>query len=151
MSPDSRDGWDIGTPEASPPTAAPAGLNGIAAGLPGAAGPVGTAPNRGCDAAGKLALADAVPPPSEPVGAVARLYVKDLTLAEVAAELGLKSPEDLRARIEADPALRRLGLGPLLQPGGRIKRAAWESLRDGNSLFQDTVVELGLGTPEHPR
>lgn len=84
----------------------------------------------------------------EPIGAIARLYVKDLGLDEVAAELGVK-PKLLQERIAADPALRRLGLGPLAQPGGRIKRSSWESLQFFNSPFQEAARHLELGTPYH--
>jgi hypothetical protein len=84
----------------------------------------------------------------EPIGAIARLYVKDLGLEEVAAELGIEA-KTLQDRIVADPALRRLGLGPLVQPGGRIKRAAWESLQFFNSPFQEAALHLELGTPYH--
>jgi serine/threonine-protein kinase len=85
----------------------------------------------------------------EPIGAVARLYVKDLGLDEVAAELGIAEPKDLQSLIQANPVLRRLGLGPLLQPGGRIKRAAWESLQSVNSPFQEAANQLERGTPQH--
>ena len=42
-----------------------------------------------------------------------------------------------------------LGLGPLVQPGGRIKRAAWESLKFFNTPFQEAALQLELGTPYH--
>ena len=85
----------------------------------------------------------------EPIGAVARLYLKDLGLDEIAAELGIAEPKDLQSLILANPALQRLGLGLLLQPGGRIKRAAWESLQSVNSRFQEAANQLELGTPLH--
>jgi serine/threonine-protein kinase len=85
----------------------------------------------------------------EPVGAIARLYVKDLGIEEVAAELGLADPKVVQATIEANPALRRLGLGPLVQPGGKIKRAAWESLKFFNAPFQEAALQMELGTPHH--
>jgi serine/threonine-protein kinase len=83
----------------------------------------------------------------EPIGAVARAYMKDLGPEEVAAELGFGDPKDLAAAIKANPRLRQLGLGPLLQ-GAAIKRTEWDSL-DGRfiSTFQDAAHELDLGTP----
>ena len=40
----------------------------------------------------------------EPIGAVARLYLKDLGLDEIAAELGIAEPKDLQSLILANPA-----------------------------------------------
>jgi serine/threonine-protein kinase len=85
----------------------------------------------------------------EPIGSVARLYHKDLGPAQVAAELGLKDPKALQDAIRANPELRRLGLGPLLQEGGMIKRAAWESLKFLNTPFQEAAAQLERGTPYH--
>jgi serine/threonine-protein kinase len=84
----------------------------------------------------------------EPIGAMARDYVKDLDADQAAAELGLKEASELQAAIRANPELRRLGLGPLLD-GGKLKRAAWESLNFFNSPFQNTAAQLELGTPFH--
>ncbi len=85
----------------------------------------------------------------EPVGAIARLYVKDLSLEEVALELGIDDPKKLKSLIEVNPMLRRLGLGSLLN-GGAIKRDLWSSLEFTTSLFQNVAKELGLGTPLVP-
>jgi len=85
----------------------------------------------------------------EPIDVVARLYLKDLGLDEIAAELGIAEPKDLQSLILANPALQRLGLGLLLQPGGRLKRAAWESLQSVNSPFQEAAKQLERGTPLH--
>jgi serine/threonine protein kinase len=82
----------------------------------------------------------------EAVGAIARLYVKDLNLEEVAFELGVSDPKKLQALIEANGKLRELGLGPLLQ-GGAIKRELWSSQTFALSLFHNVARELGLGTP----
>lgn len=82
----------------------------------------------------------------EPVGAIARLYLKDLDLRSVAMELGLDDPEKLRASIKDNRRLREVGLGPLLQ-GGSIKRENWDSLRAFISLYHDVARELELGTP----
>ena len=84
---------------------------------------------------------------AEPIGAVARAYLKDLGPAEVAGELGLGDLKDLTTRIQANPRLRQLGLAPLLQ-GAAIKRTEWDSL-EGRfiSTFQEVARELELGTP----
>ncbi len=82
----------------------------------------------------------------EPIGAVARSYLKDLGPAAVAAELGLEE-KDLPGIIRANAKLRQLGLASLLQ-GAAIKRTEWDSL-EGRliSTFQDVARELELGTP----
>lgn len=83
----------------------------------------------------------------EPVGAVARAYLKDLGPVEVAADLGLADSATLLTMIRANPRLGRLGLGPLLQKAS-IKRTEWDSL-DGRflSAFQEVAQELQLGIP----
>jgi serine/threonine-protein kinase len=86
----------------------------------------------------------------EPIGQVAQRYLADLGPTEVALELGVASIEDVRAPIEHDRDLRKLGLGTLIQDQpGTIKRARWEAI-DGTSFFQDVAVELRLGTPILP-
>ena len=83
----------------------------------------------------------------EPIGPVARNYLKDLGPAEVAAELGLADPKELTAMIRANAKLRQLGLAPLLK-GASIKRSEWDSLEKRLlSTFQDAARELELGTP----
>jgi len=83
----------------------------------------------------------------EPIGAVARLYVKDLGPEEVALELGLSEPEKLKTLLQANRKLREtLGLGPLIQ-GNAIKRETWHSLEGLVSPFQEAARELDLGTP----
>ena len=84
----------------------------------------------------------------EPIGAVARAYLKDLGADDVAAELGLSDPKEL---LGADPRQRPAPParpGPALQDGGTIKRTEWDSL-DGRflSTFQEAAHELELGTP----
>jgi serine/threonine-protein kinase len=85
----------------------------------------------------------------EPVGPLARLYInKEISLAEAAAELGLKDPKLLQGAIRANQALRQqLGLGPLMNDDGTIKREAWETLRHFTSPFQELARCLDLGTP----
>jgi serine/threonine protein kinase len=83
----------------------------------------------------------------EPVGALARAYLKDLGLDEVAAEFGLSDPRELAVMIQASKTLRRLGLRSLLG-GATIKRTDWDSLEDrAISTFQEAAQELGLGIP----
>jgi len=82
----------------------------------------------------------------DPIGAVARYYQKDLELDDVAAELGVTDPVELRAIIRSNLRLREFGLGPLLQ-GAAIKRSLWQNLERSLSPFQQTAFELQLGTP----
>ena len=84
----------------------------------------------------------------EPIGSLARRHLlQDMDLADVAAELFLDDPEDLRVMIRSNSELRRLGLGPLVEKGGRIKRDAWESLQFFNSPYQEAALQIGLGSP----
>jgi serine/threonine protein kinase len=82
----------------------------------------------------------------EPVGAIARLYLKDLGPEEVACELGLPDVQSLQGAIRGNPKLRELGLGPIMQ-NAKIKREAWETLRGFNSPMQESARELEQGTP----
>lgn len=81
----------------------------------------------------------------EPVGRVAELYLGDLTLTEVALELGLPNGQEVKSRITGNRELLKLGIGSLAQdPPGTLKREKWEA-RDGTSLMQDFAVELRTG------
>lgn len=82
----------------------------------------------------------------EPVGAIARLYLKDLDPEGVALELGIANPKELQTLIKANSRLRQLGLGPLME-SGTIKREAWEASKQVQSLFHEVARELELGTP----
>lgn len=82
----------------------------------------------------------------EPVGFLARYFQKDLELEDAAAELGFADPKELMYAIKANPDLRELGLGPLLQ-GAAIKRALWQSTDRSITPFQRTANKLELGTP----
>jgi serine/threonine-protein kinase len=86
----------------------------------------------------------------EPVGAVARLYVKDLGLEEAARELNFADARELKRLIATNGRLREMGLGPLAR-GGRIKRQLWGSLTGTYSLFHKAAAELGRGTPVRVR
>jgi serine/threonine-protein kinase len=83
----------------------------------------------------------------EPIGAVARAYLKDLGPDEVAADLGFNHSKELTARIQTGTWLRDLGLAPLLH-NGHIKRTEWDAL-EGRFLsrFQEVARKLELGTP----
>jgi serine/threonine-protein kinase len=81
----------------------------------------------------------------EPIGAVARLYLKDPGLREVACELGI-DPDKAMTRLERHRRLQEMGLGPLF--GGKtISRQTWHSFTKSSSLFQKTALELELGVP----
>jgi serine/threonine-protein kinase len=81
----------------------------------------------------------------EPVGASARLYVKNLDLNEAAYELGIE-PATLKTLLANNRRLRALGLGPLAD-GGTIQRSVWSSIENLTSLFHNVARELELGTP----
>jgi hypothetical protein len=81
------------------------------------------------------------------VEGAAKLYARDLGPEEVARELGLPDGERLLERVRQKAALRRLGLEPLTEAGGKISRQTWETVSGLTSLFQDAAVELDLGTP----
>jgi serine/threonine-protein kinase len=84
---------------------------------------------------------------AEPVGEIGRLYrLVDLDLAAAACELDVEKPDDLRALIGASKGLRELGLAPLLQEGGAVKRADWEHV-GATSLMQRAAREIERGTP----
>jgi hypothetical protein len=77
---------------------------------------------------------------------MARYYQKDLELDDVAADLALEDPQELRTRINSNLRLREYGLGPLIQ-GDTIKRSVWQTLERGVSPFQKSAFEMQIGTP----
>ncbi len=83
---------------------------------------------------------------AEPVGAIARLYQRDLGPEQAAFELGIDKPAQLRELVLANSELQKLGLGPLAR-GESIKRAEWESTAAFVSPFQEASRILGLATP----
>ena len=83
---------------------------------------------------------------AEPVGAIARMYQRDLGPEQAALELGIDSPTRLRELVSANTELQKLGLGPLAR-GEAIKRAEWESTAAFVSPFQEASRILGLATP----
>jgi hypothetical protein len=82
----------------------------------------------------------------EPIGAIAKVYLKDLHLEEVARELDYQDLKELTILIKSNNRLKVLGLRPLLQGAG-IKRDLWESLKGPQSLYQKVARELEKGTP----
>jgi serine/threonine-protein kinase len=86
----------------------------------------------------------------EPIGKVAQLYAEDLTLQEMAYELGFSQPQKLADKIDANRSLLRFGLGTMTQkPPGTLKRDKWQA-REGTSLMQDVAGELDIGLPFVP-
>ncbi|MGB7342964.1 MAG: c-type cytochrome domain-containing protein [Pirellulaceae bacterium] len=81
---------------------------------------------------------------TEPIGVVAKNYSRDLSLGDVAQELGLDATA-LKQSIQQSDALQFLGLGPLAIDR-KINRAAWDSQQFKFSLFQLAAQELGLGS-----
>jgi serine/threonine-protein kinase len=84
---------------------------------------------------------------NEPVGEVARIYrLGDLDLTMAALELDIAKPDELKAAIAGSRRLRELGLAPLLQEKGVVKRQEWEAI-GARSLYQRVALELGKGSP----
>lgn len=82
----------------------------------------------------------------EPVGAIAKQYIQDLTFTDVVAELGHRNVDELKLLFSSAPEFRRYGLAVLPQ-GQAIKRETWDKL-SGISLFQQLSNKLQLGTSE---
>jgi mono/diheme cytochrome c family protein len=82
----------------------------------------------------------------EVVNPVALRYQRDLTPIEAALELPFEDLEDLQGMVRGNKRLAELGLGQF-KAGERIKRDKWDSMPDGESLFQKAARELELGTP----
>ncbi len=83
---------------------------------------------------------------AESVSPVALQYQRDLTATEAALELGIQNPEHLQVMIRGNKRLAEFGLGQF-KDGATIKREQWDSLLEGDSLFQKTARELDLGKP----
>jgi len=83
---------------------------------------------------------------SEPVSAISRFYVGNLSLNDVASELGERDIGKLKILFEST-AFREYGMATLVH-GGVIKREAWEKLDPpAFSQFHDVADELQLGEP----
>jgi serine/threonine-protein kinase len=83
---------------------------------------------------------------AEVVSPVALQYQRDLTATEAALELGIQNPAHLPIMVRANKTLAQFGLGQF-KDGATIKREQWDSMLEGDSLFQKTARELDLGTP----
>jgi serine/threonine-protein kinase len=77
----------------------------------------------------------------EPIVEVVQFYLRDLTLETAAAEFGYKAVDEFRRKVEHDPSLTELGLGPMLDNGG-VKRELWQ--RTPLSLFHQVGFSLDL-------
>ncbi|MCA9074882.1 MAG: hypothetical protein KDA93_07615 [Planctomycetaceae bacterium] len=82
----------------------------------------------------------------EPVSFVARRYDTNVDLEAAARELGFARAEELRSRLQGR-RLVQLGLKPLVEDEGSIKRSFWDSREAGVSIFQEAASELARGTP----
>ena len=82
----------------------------------------------------------------DPISRVTLLYRRNLTLETVARELAIEDQDWLKHRLE-NSRLIELGLGPLVNNEGSIKRSFWEKQDRAFSLFQEVVLELRLGEP----
>jgi hypothetical protein len=76
-----------------------------------------------------------------------RYAAQTLDLESAAADLGLTSPEPLRAKLAKEAYLRdEFGLGGLLE-GKTVGRAWWESDENLVTPYQELSRVLGLGKP----
>ncbi|MCA9051535.1 MAG: hypothetical protein KDA89_22510 [Planctomycetaceae bacterium] len=80
-----------------------------------------------------------------PVSFVATEYDKNLDIIAAARELGFEREQDLRLQLSGRNILQ-LGLGPLSEAKGAVKRAFWESSEAGVSIFQQAANEVGFGS-----
>ncbi|MEZ6143922.1 MAG: hypothetical protein R3B91_00530 [Planctomycetaceae bacterium] len=83
----------------------------------------------------------------EPVSFVARNYDKNVNLEAASRELGFKNRDELKNALKGGRRLVELGLKPLVEEDGSIKRSFWDSRESGVSIFQEAASELARGTP----
>lgn len=74
----------------------------------------------------------------EPINALARRHLAELSAEQAAAEAGLEW-NDFQARVRRSSRLVALGFGQVLVPGGAVKREVWER------HFGETARELQIG------
>jgi hypothetical protein len=74
----------------------------------------------------------------EPINALARRHLAELSSEQAAAETGLEY-NDFQARVRRSARLIALGFGQVLVPGGAVKRDVWDR------HFGETVRELQIG------
>lgn len=82
----------------------------------------------------------------EPVTELVRLYNKELTVEQVAVELGLSNTALLKQMIGVDAGLSELGLLTLNKENGKVKRIHWEARArdDRESVFQRAARKFGF-------
>ena len=86
----------------------------------------------------------------EPVSTVASWYDRDMSIRDVSAELGIEQASALAATIPLNKRLKDLGLSSL-PTGSTIPRRMWDTQEESPaSVFQRTVVALGLGSGRDP-
>ncbi|MGE0605851.1 MAG: c-type cytochrome domain-containing protein [Pirellulales bacterium] len=79
----------------------------------------------------------------EPIGTIARWYIRDLSPEVVAGEMGIENPAEIPAIVKGNPNLRKAGLAPL-GTGGTIKRDVWGNQNENSPYFQFArALELG--------
>ncbi|MCA9082918.1 MAG: hypothetical protein KDA81_02625 [Planctomycetaceae bacterium] len=81
----------------------------------------------------------------EPVSFVATEYDKNVDIIAASRELGFEREDDLRLQLSGRN-IQQLGLGPLSEPKGTVKRAFWESAESGISIYQKAANEVGFGS-----
>jgi len=85
----------------------------------------------------------------EPTGFVARMYDKDVTAEQAAAELAMPVA-GFNAIIQRSQSLLEFGLGPL-PDGGGVPRQLWDSLDEARaSVYQRTCTQLNMGAALSP-
>lgn len=93
-------------------------------------------------------------PGTEPVAVVARLFFKELNAFDVGIEIGLAPPTDnieqlgilVMGRAQGNVHVQTLGLRPLVNPGGKIRRESFDRIEHvgGQSLFQEVCTEFNI-------
>lgn len=86
----------------------------------------------------------------EPISTVAKWYDQDMSLSDVAAELGFENAKELGPTIQFNQKLKDLGLAPLSSES-TIPRRMWDTQEESPaSIFQRTAVALGVGSGLNP-
>ena len=79
---------------------------------------------------------------------VLKLYDRPLDLAAAARELGVADAEEVRRavlRLPSGSAGDKLGLGPLLTPGGTVPRRVWAFADVPRTTYGELCMRLKLG------
>lgn len=81
----------------------------------------------------------------EPVGKVVEWYLRDLTMTDLACELGFEDAQELAVRFRQGQGYLRMGLGPVAgEAPATVKREKWEG-GVGRSLYHEVMTELEPG------